>query len=76
MGSVSGLVRVSFGSVMRLMYAKLFSVATELRCKCEDEFCEKIGWKVFNPNRKNEIENGVFMNLNDPVITKNDLACL
>ena len=85
--SGSGLVRVWFGSGfsqfwvfywsrLGMMYAKLFSVATELRCKCEDDFCEKIGWKVFNPNRKNEIENGVFMNLNNPFITKNDLACL
>ena len=67
---------VFYWSRLGMMYAKLFSVATELRCKCEDDFCEKIGWKVFNPNRKNEIENGVFMNLNDPFITKNDLACL
>lgn len=57
-------------------YKEYQGLPTEIRCKCEDEFCEQIGWKVFNPNRKNEMENGVFMSLNDPFITKEDLACL
>ena len=53
----------------------LFQEPVEMRCKCEDDLCQNIGWKMFNPN-KQKTKNGIFMERHEPMITQKDLVCL
>jgi len=47
----------------------------EMRCKCEDDLCQNIGWKIFNPE-KQKSKNGIFMERHEPIISQKDLVCL
>ena len=53
----------------------LFQEPVEMRCKCEDDLCQNIGWKMFNP-AKQKSQNGVFMGRHEPIINQKDLVCL
>ena len=46
-----------------------------MRCKCEDDLCQNIGWKMFNPD-KPKSQNGIFMERHEPIISQKDLVCL
>ena len=46
-----------------------------MRCKCEDDLCQNIGWKMFNPD-KPKSQNGIFIGRHEPIISQKDLVCL